>query len=159
MVSAALWVTLALVFSSGCKRDAPASSTDRRAILDEAGSRWHFESNPAARGASFAVPMESEIAALEQRLPAALRKAAPGSALDERSTAYLRQYVGWVDARGGRWVSGNFFCRDPMQALPEQRGRWRTHYVLVNDGGDCFFSFSYSLATGEFRDLLVNGDA
>ena len=157
--SPAWMMVVALAASTGCERDAPASSDARRAILGEAAAEQHFQSYGPASRARFAVPTEAEIAALEERLPAALRRAARDTALAERSTRYLRQYLGYVDAQGRRWTWGNFFCRDPMQSVPEHRDRWRTHYVIVDDGGDCYFSAEFSPAANEFRHLIVNGDA
>jgi hypothetical protein len=157
-------VTLAIVLA-GCKRDdQPATSTERRAILPASELDSLARGYSTIEGARHVVLRESEIADLEARLPRALRtdrvrRVSTDNPLAERAASYLRQYIGYVDRHGRRWIWGNFMCRDPMEPVAEHRGRWRTRLVHMNDGGDCFFSLEYSPESHRFRYLIVNGDA
>jgi hypothetical protein len=64
---------------------------------------------------------------------------------------YKRQYLGILE-NGEQIIYANFFCDATFE-------EWRQEFVLVNDGGDCFFQVKYNVATGEFYDFSVNGEA
>ena len=36
---------------------------------------------------------------------------------------------------------------------------WRKEWVLVMDGGDCFFQLQFDVESGTFTALMVNGEA
>lgn len=64
---------------------------------------------------------------------------------------YKRQYFGLTF--GDRdLIYANYFCADDFE-------HWRTSYVLVMDGGACFFQVLYDPADGTFSDLRINGVA
>ena len=99
-------------------------------------------------------PTEADIAALEAALPAFLETAenqwlTDDPPIDEREPEYMRQYLGIVE-EGEEIVYANFFC-----TINEMD--WSNEYVLVMDGGDCFFQIKYNPATNEFFDFSVNG--
>jgi hypothetical protein len=54
---------------------------------------------------------------------------------------------------GKQVIYANFFCQvfDGMD--------WEEEFVFVSDGGDCYFQVLYHVATGEFSDFSVNGEA
>ncbi len=69
----------------------------------------------------------------------------------ERLNEYKRQYVGWV-LDGKQVIYGNFFCDDT--------GRdWKQDWVMVLDGGECFFQVKFDVTSGTFIELQVNGEA
>lgn len=65
---------------------------------------------------------------------------------------YKRQYMATINSKGEKEVWINCFC-----------GQWdknsRTNPVLVKDGGNCFFNLKINLTTGEYFELMVNGNA
>ncbi|HWV23585.1 MAG TPA: hypothetical protein VNZ58_05305, partial [Thermomicrobiales bacterium] len=61
-----------------------------------------------------------------------------------------RQYAGVV-VNGERKIFINSFCKE--------FGGWRSQYILVMDGGPCFWSALYDVTTGEIERLYVNGSA
>lgn len=64
---------------------------------------------------------------------------------------YARQYVGFrVD--GIDYIYLNAICA--TNDLD-----WQSEFIVVSDGGDCFFQVTYQLDTGEFSNLMVNGEA
>lgn len=69
----------------------------------------------------------------------------------ERLDGYNRQYIG-LTVDGRKFIYANFFCDDAAKD-------WRKDFVLVMDGGSCFFQFKYDPRKGEFFDLRVNGSA
>ena len=80
-----------------------------------------------------------------------------GYSLDKRLfvidlPGYKRQYVAVFNSKGEKEVWVNCFC----DALDID---WKKHQVFVFDGGNCYFNLKINLATGEFYDLMVNGDA
>ncbi len=65
---------------------------------------------------------------------------------------YQRQYFGVTFERGTPLIYANYFCSGDFES-------WRTRYVLVMDGGDCFFQVLYNPASGAFTNLRINGMA
>lgn len=65
---------------------------------------------------------------------------------------YNRQYVAAENSKGEKEVWINCFCRE-----------WdinnRKQIVSVLDGGNCYFNLKINLTTGEYYELMVNGDA
>lgn len=67
-------------------------------------------------------------------------------------TRYKRQYMPTINSKGEKEVWVNCFC-----------GQWdkssRTNPVIVMDGGNCFFNLKINLTTGQYYELIVNGEA
>ncbi|UOQ96128.1 hypothetical protein MUN81_12775 [Hymenobacter sp. 5317J-9] len=74
------------------------------------------------------------------------------AAQDNKLKVYKRQYVCVIDQKGDKLVWVNCFC----QAYDNE---WRTKLFLVDDGGNCYYSFIVNLTTGKYYNLLVNGEA
>lgn len=69
----------------------------------------------------------------------------------DRLDEYNRQYIGIiVDDR--HIIYANYFCDSASVD-------WTEEFVLVMDGGDCFFQFQYDVDTAEYFNLQVNGEA
>ena len=83
-----------------------------------------------------------------------LTKDAPSSvfAAVDLDRAY-RQYACGIDNRGDTLVYLNGFCQ--IEHVP----RWRTEWVIVSDGGPCFFRAVVNLTSGRIEMLRVNGFA
>jgi hypothetical protein len=64
---------------------------------------------------------------------------------------YKRQYVGLLKNKQ-RLIWGKFFC----SALGTN---WRREPIDVDDGGDCYFQVLFNVDTGQFSELMVNGEA
>lgn len=102
------------------------------------------------------LPTDADVAALEAALPSFLRTAEhpwlrPDPPIWERLPDYQRQYLGIIE-NGEQVIHANFFC-DTLGI------DWQEEYVLVEDGGDCFFRVKYQVERGEFYDFDVNGEA
>lgn len=69
----------------------------------------------------------------------------------QRVPEYHRQYLGLVQ-NGEDIIYANFFCVDDFDD-------WQNEFVLVMDGGDCFFQIRYNPQTDEFLDIMINGEA
>jgi hypothetical protein len=97
-------------------------------------------------------PTPADIAGLETAIGPYLQDAAQerSPTLWQKITTYQRQYIGFVD-KERRLIYVNFFCTPFAD--------WQTTPVLVLDGGDCFFQVIYDPASGDFSDLLINGEA
>jgi len=93
-----------------------------------------------------------DIAALEAALPPYLQTAAAERSPDlwQNVATYQRQYIGLVEADEPR-IYANFFCNAPDD--------WQQQPVLVMDGGDCFFQVEYLPASGQFENLIINGES
>lgn len=100
-------------------------------------------------------PTGADVAALEAALPDFLRTAQdshlhPDPPIWERAPDYYRQYLGMVE-NGEQVIYANFFC--------SEHDNWQEQIVFVLDGGDCYFQVKYNPHSGEFYDLMVNGEA
>jgi hypothetical protein len=67
----------------------------------------------------------------------------------ERLDEYHRQYVG-LERGGKKIIYGNFFC-DSMGL------DWRETFIVVIDGGECYFQIEYDVEDMIFIMLMVNG--
>lgn len=150
------------MFLSGC--DAAAALPPGAAILPgeqvPVMLRQCSREAPEAGEASWQ-PGEADIAALEAALPAALRDRpetrgdySPAFDWSRAPEGWGRQYVGIV--RGGRrFVYGNFHPRRLYRDDPI--ADWRTHPVIICDGGSVFFGVEYDVEAGRFTHLAFNG--
>lgn len=62
-----------------------------------------------------------------------------------------RQYAGYIED-GSRKIYINGFC-------DASGGDWRERPVIVQDGGDCFFTAIYNVDAGELERFRFNGEA
>jgi len=67
-------------------------------------------------------------------------------------TRYKRQYVATINSKGEKEIWINCFC-------DTHNKNWRTERIVVKDGGNCYFNLKINLTTGQYYELLVNGDA
>jgi hypothetical protein len=102
-------------------------------------------------------PAKADIHKIESGLPAYLQEnksafymtdAPVWDQLDE----YKSQYVGVV-LEGRKIIYASYLCR-----IGEDTN-WKENFIFVADGGACYFQFKFDTSTGEFFDLLVNGEA
>lgn len=101
-------------------------------------------------------PSEADIHAVEDGLPAYLQEnlsAFQNTSVPiwEQLDEYKRQYIGVV-FEGNKVVYANYFC-------DETGLDWKKEFVMVLDGGACYFQFKFDPNTGEFFGLQVNGEA
>ena len=114
----------------------------REAGYPEAGQSW--------------TPQPEQIAALEAALIPFLQTAEdpwlkPDPPIWERLPAYERQYAGFI-IDDKHIIYGNFLCDGENFEL------WRD-WVVVNDGGDCYFQVKYDVENDALFDLWVNGES
>jgi len=67
-------------------------------------------------------------------------------------TRYKRQYVAVINSKGEKEVWVNCFCGAGSQD-------WKKNLISVLDGGNCYFNLKVNLTTGQYYELMVNGDA
>lgn len=65
---------------------------------------------------------------------------------------YKRQYFPVINSSGEKEVWVNFFCDDFDK-------NWRKEMLIVQDGGNCYFSLIINLTTKSYYRFIVNGDA
>jgi hypothetical protein len=125
---------------------------------EKQASEWEIGSWFAQNGEpiEYWTPTEENVTAIENELGVFLQENpnhlyGSGTPVWERLDEYNRQYIGFV-LDGRPIIYANYFC-DSVET------NWRTDFVFVMDGGDCFFQFKYDVESAEFFDLQVNGDA
>jgi len=98
-------------------------------------------------------PGEADIMELEGGLESYLQQEVSQDHPDilQRLPEYKRQYFGLVES-GRREIYANFFC---MASVAD----WKRNFVMVLDGGDCFFHVKYDVNTDAFFDLYVQGES
>lgn len=113
---------------------------------------WLFPSD-----AEYWSPTAADIRALESALPAYLQENRSAFYMTEtliwkRLDEYNRQYIGVV-LGGKKIIYASFLCQGGANT------EWKEHFILVADGGACYFQFKYEPSTGGYYDLSVNGEA
>jgi hypothetical protein len=137
--------------------DVPATRPQDRAIFDAGATRKSSGLVDALAKAEAWTPTLADVLALEQKLPGHLREnyeSRRKEPLWKRAPGYKRQYLG-ITRQGRRVIHANLFCQVPGSRVSD----WHTVAVVVEDGGDCYFSIEYDVQRGTFRDLRVNGEA
>lgn len=160
---------LALICLSACDTFAPSHSPtptmDLRAVDDMASVIFSPEQAEAAQVAQIAsagenfegywMPAGQDLLVLEEQLGPYLQAHADQflahPAVWEQLNDYHRQYAG-LTVDGNPLIYGNFFCK-------EYKGSWVTEWVMVIDGGDCYFQVLYNVKNDTFIRLLVNGES
>lgn len=115
---------------------------------------WLF---PADADAEYWSPTKADVRTLESGLPAYLQENKSvfymtDAPIWEQLGEYNRQYVGIV-LEGRKVIYASYLCRN------ETDSEWKKQFIFVADGGACYFRFKFDTSTGEFFDLLVNGEA
>ena len=72
--------------------------------------------------------------------------------IDFRKNNYRKQLIVVINSKGEKQVWVNCFCS-------ASGDKWKNKIYVVDDGGNCFFSFKINLATKKYYDLGVNGSA
>ena len=102
-------------------------------------------------------PTKADVRTLQSGLPAYLQENKSAfymtdAAVWEQLDEYNSQYVGIV-LEGRKVIYASYLCR-----IGEDTN-WKENFIFVADGGACYFKFKFDTSTGEFFDLLVNGEA
>lgn len=95
-------------------------------------------------------PTMEQVLEIECKLSAHLRPNHP--MLFRKWTSYYRQYTGIQIVDGDKKIRGNFLCQ-------VEGNRWKDEWIMVLNGGDCYFSFSYDPDKREIFEFAVNGKA
>jgi hypothetical protein len=79
---------------------------------------------------------------------------------------FYRQYVCYIDSNGDSIVFVNALCHilddlefDKNKPVRFVRGDWQNHLMMVDDGGDCFWSMQINYTKKEYFRFSVNGQA
>jgi len=158
-VYALLSTLLVSLFIIGC---APAAENveDENWVIFSASyakeNRFGTWLMPASTTLEYWTPPEADVRALEDGLSSFLQSNSDQFFVTqsppwERLSEYQRQYIGLV-IDGEQVIYANYFCRSFDE-------NWKKDFVLVLDGGACYFQFKYNPQSGEFFDLQVNGEA
>lgn len=139
----------ALLLSDGCATSSQNRSLDRMNDRIVIFAEHLPPSDPRTLGAVGLEPTEAQVAEIEKKLSAYLKAYYPD--LSAKHSTYYRQYGGYRTATAKGWVYGNFMCR--------AESGWRTQWIDVEDGGDCYFSFRYDLEQKKISEFVVNGRA
>jgi hypothetical protein len=115
---------------------------------------WLF---PADATPEYWSPTKADVHTLESGLPAYLQENKSAfymteTLIWEQLDEYNSQYVGIV-LEGRKVIYANYLCQNGADT------EWKKQFIFVADGGACYFKFKFDTSTGEFFDLLVNGEA
>lgn len=114
--------------------------------------KWLFSAD-----AEYWSPTAADVLALESGLPVYLQENKSAFYMTEtlvweQLDEYNSQYVGIV-LDGKKVIYASYLCRIGEDI------NWKENFIFVADGGACYFQFKFDTSTGEFYDLLVNGEA
>jgi len=111
---------------------------------------------PASRmGAGYWTPDLGAVTEFERGLREFVRRARPAQEpeLYTKLEQYRRQYLGIVVDGRSEELTVFFFCR------VDDEDAWRKHFIMVHDGGSCFFDVRFNMRTREYVRLSINGEA
>ena len=102
-------------------------------------------------------PTKADVCGLESGLPAYLQENKSAFYMTddpiwEKLDQYNSQFVGIV-LDGRKVIYASYLCQSGANT------EWKEQFIFVADGGACYFKFKFDTSTGEFFDLLVNGEA
>ena len=103
-------------------------------------------------------PGEDDILAAEEILRVCYNKEVSGTHnpfFGRKLENYHRQFAGAVLDSGDKVIWINCFCYVDSDYLR----KWKENFIMVDDGGNCFFNVKVNLNTGQYYDLMVNGNA
>lgn len=99
----------------------------------------------------FWTPTAKQIVLLESLLASHLKSKPPRNGKPVlKPLEYSRQYIG-VTKNGHKLIYLNAFC--------SQIKGWHERFVMVLDGGSCYFQVYFDLAGQKFSELQYNGNA
>ena len=96
-------------------------------------------------------PGVEDVLAAEELLAEHL-EANPDLGVDPLDT-YARQYLGVGE--DGDLVSVSALCESSLDSLDD----WEEEFIVVNDGGSCFWQATLAPSTGQVDPFTVNGNA
>lgn len=102
------------------------------------------------------VPSGVDIQHLKRALNSYLKQQADGSSRELAShfAEYRMQYLGYTD-HGKRYIFVNGFCKNFWQT----NNTWKSDFVAIFDGGDCYFRARYGVTEAKIVDFVVNGES
>ena len=76
---------------------------------------------------------------------------------------YYRQYVPYINKNGEKIIKINAFCEilenppNPEKGITEWTEMdWRNEYVIVDDGGYCYWQIKINIDTNQYIDLVTH---
>lgn len=103
-------------------------------------------------------PGDDDILAAEKILRACFTKEASGTYnpfFGRKLENYYMQFAGAILENGDKVIWINCFC----YVDNEYFRKWKEDFIMVDDGGNCFFNVKVNLNTNGYFDLMVNGNA
>lgn len=168
-----LMLLLVLLLASACSvMDAlplvgptQSSNANLRITNDHLDGLIFTAENAAQSGVSFVMnspvleywtPTEMDILSLEDALvPYLQQELTPDHyayKIIDDLPRYKRQYLGITLIQGQPLIYANYFCTEVFD-------NWQDHFVVVDDGGACFFQVIYDPLHKTFSQLSINGFA
>ena len=79
---------------------------------------------------------------------------------------YYKQYIPYINTSGERIIEINAFCEIlKIPPIPKSKNQewtemnWKKRYVMVDDGGSCYWKIQINIDKKEYYDFMVNGNA
>ncbi|WP_165389008.1 hypothetical protein [Aquimarina brevivitae] len=78
---------------------------------------------------------------------------------------YYKQYIPYLTKEGENVIEINAFC-EILELPPAPRSTstqwttmdWKKEYVMVDDGGNCYWQITVSITKKTYKNLQVNGE-
>ncbi len=72
--------------------------------------------------------------------------------IHENLQNYVRQYSGYIDKKGNKYLLIRFIWRTSAEEL-----KWLEEEISIHDGGSYFWSIHYNIKKNKLFDLSING--
>jgi len=125
------------------------------ALLDAHLDHLQLDDGTVVEEVSSFVPTEADVRRFEDQVDAALPGAATphGDDAPDDLDGYVRQYTG-VEGSGNRHLVVAGICASAAEDM-----EWNEGWIVVNDGGTCFWDAEMDLDTGDILSLSFHGSA
>ena len=99
----------------------------------------------------FFTPEIRDIEPIQKYLPDLQRMIKDEKDMEIDMAAYNKQYIGYYDSNNEKIIYINFFCNKEHHE--------NNDFVVMFDGGTCYFQARFNTASKKFFDLEINPEA
>ncbi|WP_438425531.1 hypothetical protein [Aquimarina macrocephali] len=112
-------------------------------------------------------PKENEIISIQEIIDKAIKNEEFDflkKPIKESLNKYYKQYIPYINKKGEKVIEINAFCEIlEIPPLPESKSKqwtkmdWKNEYVMVDDGGTCYWQITINIDKKTYENLMVNG--
>ena len=152
LVVSFFWMSNTFLFAQ--KSNVLQFDTSKTAILQFVPSVIHSDTTykPTTYTQNDIYLVESLFVKCVNHFNKSLGKKFKSESINLKNNNYRKQLIFVKNKKGEKEVWVNCFCET-------SNANWKTEFVGVSDGGNCYFNLKINLATKKYYNLRINGEA